>query len=41
MAADTGVLDDSSEYDTVGLPVSTALAISAGKAEWLRGRSGR
>ena len=40
MAADTGVLDSSSQYDTIGLPVSTALAISAGKAEWLRGRSG-
>jgi hypothetical protein len=39
LATETGIVDPSVWYDTVALPAATMLAISTGKAEWLRGRS--
>jgi NAD(P)-dependent dehydrogenase (short-subunit alcohol dehydrogenase family) len=38
MTAQSGVPPSSVSFDTIALPAATALTISAGKAEWLRGR---
>lgn len=40
LAEESGIFDPSAPLDSVALPAATTLAISAGKAEWLRGRSG-
>ncbi len=40
LVEESGVPTSSLSFDTIALPAATALTISAGKAEWLRGRSG-
>ena len=39
LSEESGIFEPSVPTDTVALPAATTLAISAGKAEWLRGRS--